>query len=75
VSQLKRRLADKALEVDFFKGALQKVECSAPADRKLWRDGIYDQIREMMPMQGNLTIDRMCQLAQVSQGKPRRTDP
>lgn len=26
VSQLKRRLADKALEVDFFKGALQKVE-------------------------------------------------
>jgi transposase-like protein len=26
VSQLKRRLADKALEVDFFKGALQKIE-------------------------------------------------
>ena len=26
VSQLKRVLADKTLEVDFFKGALQKVE-------------------------------------------------
>jgi len=26
VSQLKRLLADKTLEVDFFKGALQKVE-------------------------------------------------
>jgi len=26
VSQLKRLLADKALEIDFFKGALQKVE-------------------------------------------------
>lgn len=26
VSQLKRALADKTLEVDFFKGALQKVE-------------------------------------------------
>lgn len=26
VSQLKRLLADKAVEVDFFKGALQKVE-------------------------------------------------
>jgi transposase-like protein len=26
VSQLKRLLADKAMEVDFFRGALQKVE-------------------------------------------------
>jgi transposase-like protein len=26
VSQLKRALADKTLEVDFFKGALQKIE-------------------------------------------------
>jgi transposase-like protein len=26
VSQLKRLLADKAVEVDFFKGALQKIE-------------------------------------------------
>ena len=26
VSQLKRLLADKTMEVDFFKGALQKVE-------------------------------------------------
>ena len=26
VSQLQRMLADKMLEVDFFKGALQKVE-------------------------------------------------
>ena len=26
VSQLKRLLADKALEVDFFRGALQKIE-------------------------------------------------
>jgi len=26
VRQLKRRLAEKAMEVDFFKGALQKVE-------------------------------------------------
>lgn len=32
----------------------------------LWRDGIYDQIREVMPMQGSLSIEQMCQLAGVS---------
>ena len=32
----------------------------------LWRDGIYDQIREVMPMQGGLSIERMCLLAGVS---------
>src|SRR5204862_3129678 len=31
-----------------------------------WRAGIYDQIREVMSLQGNLSIERMCQLAQVS---------
>jgi len=34
--------------------------------QELWRDGIYDQIREVMPMQGSLSIERMCQLARVS---------
>ena len=32
----------------------------------LWRYGIYDQIREVMPMQGSLSIERMCLLAGVS---------
>src|SRR5208282_2970649 len=32
----------------------------------VWRDGIYDQIRELMSMQGKLSIERMCQLAGVS---------
>jgi transposase InsO family protein len=32
----------------------------------LWRDGVYDQIREVVPMQGGLRIERMCQLARVS---------
>ncbi|MEO8027861.1 MAG: IS3 family transposase [Bryobacteraceae bacterium] len=30
------------------------------------RDGIFDQVRELMRMQGNLSIERMCQLAGVS---------
>ncbi|WP_148214988.1 MULTISPECIES: IS3 family transposase [Acidobacterium] len=32
----------------------------------LWRYGIYDQIRELMPLQGSLSIERMCLLAGVS---------
>ena len=32
----------------------------------LWRDGIYDLIREVMPMQGSLSVERMCLLARVS---------
>ena len=64
--QLKRVLANKVLEVDFFKGALQKVEARRQRKGKLWREGIYDQIREVMSMQGSLSIERMCQLAQVS---------
>jgi len=31
-----------------------------------WRDGIYEQIREVMPLQGRLSIERMCRLTGVS---------
>ena len=65
VSQLKRLLADKTLEVDFFKGALQKVEARRQRSGS-WREGIYDQIRDVMSLQGSLSIERMCQLARVS---------
>jgi len=66
VNQLKRLLAEKTVEVDFFKGALQKVEARRQRRGKLWRDGIYDEIQEVMPLQGSTSIERMCQLAQVS---------
>ena len=66
VRDLKRVLAEKTLEVDFFKGALQKIEARRQGRQQLWRDGIYDQIREVMPMQGGLSVERMCELARVS---------
>ena len=59
-------LADKTLELDFFKGALQKVEARRQKSDISWREGIYDEIQEVMPMQGSLSIERMCQLAGVS---------
>ena len=45
---------------------LAKSRGSTPAERRLWREGIYDQIREVVSMQGSLSIERMCYLAQVS---------
>ena len=66
MANLKRVLAEKTLEVDFFKGALQKVEARRQSNTQHWREGIYDQIRELMSMQGKLSIERMCQLAGVS---------
>src|SRR5262249_3620897 len=37
-----------------------------PEEKRHWRSGIYDQIREVMPVQGSLSAARMCQLAWVS---------
>ena len=34
--------------------------------RRNWRDGIYEQIREVIFLQGGLSIERMCQLVSVS---------
>ena len=36
------------------------------SEQRLWRDGIYDQIREVMSLQGSLSVERMCQMARVS---------
>jgi len=37
-----------------------------PEQRYDWREGIYDEKQELMPVQGSLGIERMCQLAGVS---------
>src|SRR5207253_7063872 len=50
----------------FFQKCLAKNRGSTPEQGRLWRDGIYEQIRELMPVQGSLSIERMCQLAPVS---------
>src|SRR5579864_1228186 len=50
----------------FFQKCLAKSRGSTPEQQQTWRDGIYAQIRELMSMQGKLSIERMCQLAGVS---------
>src|ERR1700694_4926419 len=49
----------------FFQRCLAKSRGSTPEQRQFWRDGIFDQIRELMTVQGSLGVERMCQLAGV----------
>ena len=64
ICKLKRLLADKTVEVDFFRSALQKVE--ARRQRNDISGAKASTTKSEMPLQGNLSIERMCQLAQVS---------
>ena len=66
VTQLKQLVADKTLEAGFFQRCLAKSRGSTPEQKQHWRDGIYEQIREVMPLQGRLSIERMCRLTGVS---------
>lgn len=64
IAKLKRLLADKTVEVDFFRSALQKVRA-----RRQQSDISGEKASTMKSktlLQGSLSIERMCQLAQVS---------
>src|SRR5262249_1982055 len=50
----------------FFQRCLAQSKGATPAERRLWREGIYAHIRDVMSVQGSLSIERMCQLAPVS---------
>jgi hypothetical protein len=47
---------------------LAKSRGSTPEQQRLWREGIYEHIRELMPLQGRLSIEHMCQLVLVTRG-------
>lgn len=49
-----------------FRRCLAHSKGLTPAERRLWRDGIYAHIRDVMSQQGSLNIERMCQLVPVS---------
>src|SRR5260370_23305199 len=63
-NKLKRLLADKTVEVDFFRNALQKVEARRQQTDICGEKASTTKFE--MPLQGGLSIERMCQLAQVS---------
>jgi hypothetical protein len=61
---LKRVVADKTLDVIFSKVPCKKSRLYARAEATLARR-ISEQLREVMPVQGSLSIERMCRLAEV----------
>src|SRR5215469_6827826 len=50
----------------FFQRCLAKSRGSTAEERRNWQDGIFEQIREVMLLQGSLSIERLCQLVPVS---------
>jgi transposase-like protein len=64
VSKLKRLLADKTVEMDFFRSALQKVRARRQQNDVSGEKASTKKCETRL--QGNLSIERMCQLAQVS---------
>ena len=64
IDKLKRLLADKMLEVDFFKTALQKVKARCQSSGVSGEQASTMQF--VTPLQCSLNVGRMCQLAQVS---------
>src|SRR6266446_1013664 len=62
-NKLKRLLADKTVEVDFFRNALQKVEARRQQTDISGEKASTTKFE--MPLQGGLSIERMCQLAQM----------
>ena len=64
VSKLKRLLADKTVEMDFLRSALQKVRARRQQNEVSGEKA--STMKSETRLQGNLSIERMCQLAQVS---------
>ena len=59
----------------FFEGCLRKGRGSSPDRYRLWRNGIWEAIRKMMPQAGTLGIEPMYRLAQVSKRQTVKRQP
>jgi len=66
IHRLKQLLAEKTMEVGFFQRCLAKSRGSTPEERRKWRDGINEQIREVMFLQGSPSEDKCIQLRCLS---------
>ena len=64
--QTKATASEQNFGGKFFQTRLAKSRGSTSAESQLWPQGIYDEIRTRMPLQGELGVERMCDLGQVS---------
>src|SRR5579884_759224 len=66
VAQLERKIGQQALEIDFLKGCLQRIDEQAEAAGTGWKAAVYKQIESQRKEDPGLTVERMCALAKVS---------
>lgn len=64
IGKLKRPLADRTVEVDFFRGALQKVRARCQQSDVSGEKACTMKFET--PLQSSSSVERMCQLAQVN---------
>jgi hypothetical protein len=67
IAALERKIGQQQVELDFFSKPWAS-QGKAPAERRAWRDGIYEVIQAMTTsrLQGEIGIEHMCQLAGIS---------
>jgi transposase len=66
ILNLKTIVSEQNFGRGFFQTCLAKSRGSTTPGVQFWRQGIYDEIRARMPLQGGLSVERMCQLTGVS---------
>jgi hypothetical protein len=65
IAELERKIGQQALEIDFLKGCLQRIE-AADAAGSDWKSAVYGQVQEEVKADRGLTIARMVDLGRVS---------
>src|SRR5436305_2748816 len=66
VAELERKVGQQALEIDFLKGCLQRIEEQRMLQALSGESAVLQKIREEMKAGQGLTIKRMVELARVS---------
>ena len=66
VAQLERKVGQQALEIDFLKGCLQRIEEAADAAGTDWQAATCRHIQSQIEKGVTMTVSRMCELGQVS---------
>jgi hypothetical protein len=59
VAELERKVGRQTLLIVFCRESLQACRGFAPG-QQAWREGIYREIRRMMPLEGDLSVAALC---------------
>ena len=74
VAELERKIGQQALEIDFLKGCLQRIEEQRMLQVLTGNPAVYRKIKEEMKAGHGLTVERMAQLGHISRASFYRFD-